>query len=182
MKNGPNVRNRLRLPHPVKTDLRICVICPPDSKPAEAAKRAGAAVIGEEEVFEQIKAGKVEFDRCLCHTDSLAKLTKSGVARILGPRGLMPSAKTGTVMREVGPTVRDMVSGSEYREKMGVVRMAIGQLGFTPEELQTNIRAFMELLKKDLALLSGRINKEIHEVVRTLLCGPEPPAAWNRLY
>ncbi|TVY83727.1 50S ribosomal protein L1, partial [Lachnellula suecica] len=93
LKNGPVVRNRLRLPHPVKTDIRVCVICPPDSKYAEAAKAAGAVFVGEEDVFEAVKAGKIEFDRCLCQTDSLAKLNKSGIARILGPRGLMPSSK-----------------------------------------------------------------------------------------
>src|SRR5258707_15851578 len=72
LKNGPVIRNRLRLPHPVKTDLRICVICPPDSKYAETARAAGAALVGEEEIFEAVKDGRIEFDRMLCQTDSLA--------------------------------------------------------------------------------------------------------------
>lgn len=165
LKNGPVIRNRLRLPHPVKTDVRICVICPPDSRHAEEARKAGATLVGEDEIFEAVKAGKIEFDRCLCQTDSLAKLNKAGVARILGPKGLMPSAKYSTVIRDVGQTVRDMVGGSEYRERMGVVRMAVGQLGFSPEQMQTNIKAFVEHMKKDIASLSDRINKEIHEVV-----------------
>jgi large subunit ribosomal protein L1 len=166
LKNGPVVRNRLRLPHPVKTDIRICVICPPGSKAAEEARAAGAVLIGEDEIFNQVKEGIVEFDRCICHTDSLQKLNKAGLGRILGPRGLMPSAKTGTVVNNIGATVRNMVGGSEYRERMGVIRMAVGQLGFTPEEMQRNTRAFMDTLKKDIAQLSDRINKEIHEVVR----------------
>src|SRR3982074_3822984 len=82
LKNGPVVRNRLRLPHPVKTDIRICVICPPDSKYAEAARAAGATLVGEDEIFEAIKAGKIEFDRCLCQTDSLLKMNKAGLGRI----------------------------------------------------------------------------------------------------
>ncbi|EUC46166.1 hypothetical protein COCMIDRAFT_36126 [Bipolaris oryzae ATCC 44560] len=165
LKNGPVVRNRLRLPHPVKTDIRICVIAAPDSKAAAEARAAGAALVGEDEIFNQIKEGIVEFDRCICHIDSLQKMNKAGLGRVLGPKGLMPSTKTGTVVTQVGTSVRNMVGGSEYRERLGVVRMAIGQLGFTPDEMQRNIKAFMEALKKDMAQLSDRIGKEVHEVV-----------------
>jgi large subunit ribosomal protein L1 len=84
----------------------------------------------------------------------------------------MPSAKTGTVVKDVGQTVRDMVGGSEYRERMGVVRMAIGQLGFTPEEMQRNIKAFIDRVKKDMAALSDVISKDIHEVVLSSTHGP----------
>ncbi|KAF2718944.1 ribosomal protein L1 [Polychaeton citri CBS 116435] len=172
LKNGPVVRNRLRLPHPVATDLRIAVICPPDSVHAKAARAAGATLVGEENVFDAVKAGTIDFDRCICQSDSLPKLAKAGVARILGPRGLMPSAKTGTVVKDVSASVKDMVGASEYRERLGVVRMAVGQLGFTPEEMQRNIRAFIEQVKKDTAALSDRINKEIHEVVLSSSNGP----------
>ncbi|KAJ9664444.1 hypothetical protein H2201_005192 [Coniosporium apollinis] len=165
LKNGPVVRNRLRLPHPVKTDLRICVICPPDSAAADAARKAGASLVGEDNVFEAVKEGKVDFDRCICHVDSLQKLNKAGLGRILGPKGLMPSAKMGTVVKDVATTVRDMVGGAEYRERMGVVRMAIGQLGFSPEEMQRNIKAFVGEVRKDIAQLSDRIAKDVHEVV-----------------
>ncbi|KAI6878025.1 acetoacetate-CoA ligase [Hortaea werneckii] len=172
LKNGPVVRNRLRLPHPVKTDLRICVIAPPDSQAARAAQAEGASLVGEENVFDAVKEGRIDFDRCICHQDSLTKLQKSGVARILGPRGLMPSAKTGTVVKDVRASVREMVGASEYRERMGVVRMSVGQLGFTPEEMQRNIRAFVEGVKRDIAGLSDRISKEIHEVVLSSTNGP----------
>jgi large subunit ribosomal protein L1 len=155
----------MRLPHPVKTDIRICVICPPDSKYAEAARAAGAFLVGEEEIFEAVKEGRIEFDRCICQNDSLAKMNKAGLGRVLGPRGLMPSAKTGTVVRDPASVVKELVGGSEYRERMGVVRLAIGQLGFTPEELQRNIKAFMDAVKKDMAQLSDKISKEVAEVV-----------------
>jgi large subunit ribosomal protein L1 len=92
-------------------------------------------------------------------------MNKAGLGRLLGPKGLMPSTKTGTVVTNVGITVRNMVGGSEYRERLGVIRMAIGQLGFTPEEMQRNVKSFMDTIKKEMAQMSDRINKEIHEVV-----------------
>jgi large subunit ribosomal protein L1 len=160
------------LPHPVITDLRICVICPPDSKHAETARAAGAALVGEDDVFDAIKDGKIEFDRCICQTDSLAKMNKAGLGKILGPRQLMPSAKTGTVVKNVGAAVSELVSGAEYRERLGVVRMAIGQLGFTPEQLQRNIKVFVEAVKKDMAQIRDKINKELAEVVLSSTHGP----------
>lgn len=165
LKNGPVVRNRLRLPHSVKTDLRICVIAPADSKAGQEARAAGATLVGEEEIFKQVLEGVIEFDRCICHIDSLPKLNKAGLGRVLGPKGLMPSTKTGTVVANIGPTVRNMVGGSEYRERMGVIRMAVGQLGFTPAEMQENVKSVMDALKKDIAQLQDRVSKEIHEVV-----------------
>ncbi|KAL8757508.1 MAG: hypothetical protein Q9184_004188 [Pyrenodesmia sp. 2 TL-2023] len=165
IKNGPTVRNRLRLPYAVDTSIRICVICPPESEHAEAAKEAGASVVGEDNVFDAIKDGRIEFDRCICHQDSVAKMNKAGLGRFLGPRGLMPSAKFGTIVKDVKSSVKGLVGGSEYRERNGVLRMAIGQLGFTPEQLQANIKTFMTEIKKDIGALSDRVNKDIHEVV-----------------
>lgn len=177
LKNGPTVRNRLRLPHPVNTSLRIAVICPPDSSAAASAKKAGATLVGEDTIFDAVKEGRVEFDRCICHPDSTQKMQKAGLGKILGPRGLMPSTKLGTVVKDVAGTVRNMAGGSEYREKLGVVRMAIGQLGFTPEEMQKNVKTFMEEIKRDLGALSDRINKEIHEVVGFLSFCPSFPSS-----
>jgi large subunit ribosomal protein L1 len=156
----------MRLPYPVDTSLRICVICPPDSPAAKSAMAAGASLVGEETIFEAVKEGRIEFDRCICHTDSQQKLAKANLGRILGPKGLMPSPKTGTVVRDIASAVKGMMGGSEYRERQGVVRLAIGQLGFSPEEMQQNVKAFMSSLKKDLALLSEKVAKDIHEVVR----------------
>ncbi|KAL9041829.1 MAG: hypothetical protein Q9214_003973, partial [Letrouitia sp. 1 TL-2023] len=157
LKNGPVVRNRLRLPHAVNSALRICVICAPDSPAAAAAAKAGAALIGEDNVFEAVKEGKIEFDRCICHQDSSQTLNKSGVGRILGPRGLMPSPKYGTVVKDIGSTISQIVGTSEYRERQGVIRMAVGQLAFTPEQLSENIKAFMGAIKGDLTRLSDAL-------------------------
>lgn len=155
----------MRLPYAVSTSQNIAVICPPDSEAAEAANQAGATIVGEDIILDAIKEGRIEFNQLLCHQDSAQKLNKAGVGRILGPKGLMPSQKTGTIVRNVAATIKGMVGGTEYREKMGVVRLAIGQLGFTPEQMQANIRAFMANLKKDMDLLSDKISKEVHEVV-----------------
>ena len=175
LRNGPVVRNRIRLPHPVKTDFGVCVICPPDSKYAAEARAAGAVLVGEEEVFDAVKEGKIIFERCLCQTDSLAKLNKSGIARILGPKSLMPNNKTGTIVADPAKAMKEMIGASEYRERQGVVRMAVGQLGFTPEQMSRNLKSFIESVKKDMSRLSDKISKNISEVVLSSTHGPGLP-------
>lgn len=155
----------MRLPHSVKTDIKIAVICPPDSPAAKQAREAGAAIVGEDEVFELVKNGKIDFDRCIAHPTSLPKVMQAGMPRILGPRGLMPSAKLGTVVDNVGEAVKNMLGGSTYRERQGVVRMAVGQLAFTPEMLRDNVKAFVDQIRKDAVVLSDQIVKEVYEVV-----------------
>lgn len=164
-KDGPVIRNQLRLPNAVQTDTRVCVICPPGSRTAKEAKEAGAILVGEEEVFEAVKAGNIDFDRCICHTSSLTKLNQAGLGRFLGPKGLMPSVKLGTVVDNVSVSVSNMRGGLIYRERDGVVRIPVGQLRFTPDELRTNIRTFIAQVKKDASGLSDQISKEIAEVV-----------------
>ncbi|KAJ5304250.1 uncharacterized protein N7443_003910 [Penicillium atrosanguineum] len=164
-KDGPVIRNMIRFPHAVQTESRICVICPPGSKQAKDAIAAGAVLVGEDEVFEAIKAGKIEFDRCLAHPDSLPALNKAALGRVLGPRGLMPSVKTGTVVEDVASRVEDLRGGTVYRERDAVIRLPIGQLGFSPDQLRDNLRTTIESIKKDAAGLNDRINKEIYEVV-----------------
>ncbi len=164
-KSGPVIRSQMRLPHSVKTDIKICVICPPDSPAATQAKAAGAVLVGEDEVFEVIKSGKFDFDRCIALPASLPKMNQAGLGRILGPRGLMPSAKLGTVVENVGSAMRNMLGGSMYSERQGVVRMAVGQLGFTPEQLRDNLKAFVGQITKDAQALSDQVTKQVHEVV-----------------
>ncbi|KAJ5099616.1 hypothetical protein N7532_006617 [Penicillium argentinense] len=171
-KDGPVIRNMIRFPHAVQTESRICVICPPDSKQAKDALAAGAVLVGEEEVFEAVKAGIIEFDRCLAHPDSVPALNKAGLGRILGPRGLMPSAKAGTVVEDVASRVEDLRGGTVYRERDAVIRLPIGQLGFSPEQLRDNLRTTIEQIKKDASGLNDRINKEIYEVVLSSSNGP----------
>lgn len=170
-RDGPVIRNMIRFPHAVQTESRICVICPPGSKQAKDALAAGAVLVGEDEVFEAVKAGKIEFDRCLAHPDSLPALNKAALGRILGPRGLMPSVKTGTVVDDVASRVEMLRGGTVYRERDAVIRLPIGQLGFSPEQLRDNLRTTIDQIKKDASGLNDRVNKEIYEVVR----GVNPP-------
>ncbi|KAJ5689325.1 hypothetical protein N7462_003717 [Penicillium macrosclerotiorum] len=149
-KDGPVIRNMIRFPHAVQTESRICVICPPESKQAKEALAAGAVLVGEDEVFEAVKAGKIEFDRCLAHPDSLPALNKAALGRVLGPRGLMPSVKTGTVVEDVAARVEMLRGGTTYRER---------------DALRDNLRTTIEQIKKDASGLNDRINKEIYEVV-----------------
>lgn len=175
LKNGPVVKNRLRLPHPVRTDIRVAVICPADSKHAEKALASGASLVGEAEIIEAVQEGRIEFDRLICQTDSLTKLQKAGVARILGPRGLMPSLKLGTVVKDPASMLRDMMSGAEYKERLGTVRMAIGQLGFTPEQMQKNIKTLIDAVKKDMGRVGEKSPKEIAEIILSSTNGPGIP-------
>ncbi|KAJ5270247.1 hypothetical protein N7505_006005 [Penicillium chrysogenum] len=136
------------------------------------ALAAGAVLVGEDEVFDAVKAGTIEFDRCLAHPDSLPALNKAALGRILGPRGLMPSAKTGTVVEDVASRVQDLRGGTVYRERDAVIRLPVGQLGFSPEQLRDNMRVTLDQIKKDASALTDRVNKEIYEVVLSSTNGP----------
>lgn len=158
------LRSQLRLPNPVQDAARVCVICPPGTRAESAAKAAHAEIVGEDDVLESIKAGNINFDACIAHSSSLEKMNKAGVGRVLGPKGLMPSTRMGTVVENVAMAVRNTRTGSFYRERAGVVRMAVGQLKFSPEELRSNVRTFIAQLKKDAAGLE-QASKNIAEIV-----------------
>jgi large subunit ribosomal protein L1 len=128
--------------------------------------------VGTDDVFEAVRQGRIEFDRCIAHEDCMAELQRAGVARILGPRRLMPSVKDKTVTRDVAGAVRDLTAASEYRERYGVVRLAVGKLGFTPEQVRDNVKAFTDSVKRDIGALSDQIGKDIAEVVLSSTRGP----------
>jgi len=107
----------------------------------------------------------MDFDRVIAVPESLAKMGKEGIPRILGPKGLMPNLKMGSVVTNPGPAVRGLMGGSTYRERQGVVRMAVGRLSFSPEMLRDNVKAYVSAVKKDAASLSDQIAKEVYEVV-----------------
>ena len=165
LRDAPIIRGQIKLPHSVKTDVKVCVICPPDSKQAQQARDAGAFMVGEDEVFALVKSGKIPFDRCIAVPASVPNIGKAGIARILGPRGLMPSNKLGTVTENVANSVKLMLGGNVYKENNGVVRMAVGRLNYSPEQLRDNVRAFLEKLKLDAAGLSETSPKSVLEVV-----------------
>ncbi|PYI22928.1 ribosomal protein L1 [Aspergillus violaceofuscus CBS 115571] len=171
-RDGPVIRNMLRLPHSISTESRIAVICPPGSKQEKEARDAGAVLVGEQEVFDAVKGGNIPFDRCIAHPDSLEALSRAGLGRFLGPRGLMPSAKMGTVVEDVASRVEMLRGGTTYRERAAVIRLPIGQLGFSPEQLRDNMRIALEQIKKDAVAMNDRIVKEIYEVVLSSTNGP----------
>lgn len=166
------VRNRIRLPHPVKTDTRIAVICPEDSHLATEARNAGAVAAGQESLFDSIREGKIDFNRLICHTDSETALKKANLGKILGPKGLMPSLKTKTITSNVKTLMREMIGADEYRERSGVVRLAVGQLGFSPDMLADNVKAFMRQVKADITALEDQVDKQVEEVVISSTNGP----------
>ncbi|KAJ4288236.1 hypothetical protein N0V88_007426 [Collariella sp. IMI 366227] len=171
-KSGPVIRNRIRLPFPVKTDTRIGVICPEDSPLMQEARQLGAVAVGQESLFESIRQGNLPFNRLICHTDSVDALKKANLGKMLGPKGLMPSPKTKTITSDLKATVQDLIGADEYRERNGVIRLAVGQLGFTPQMLSDNFKAFMQLLKHDIANFDENHPKSLDEVVLSSTNGP----------
>ena len=172
LKGGAVVRNRIRLPHPVGSDTRIGVVCPEDSELANEARALGAVAVGEETLFEQIRAGNIPFNKLICYEGSEAALKKAALGKILGPKGLMPNLKTRTITKDVLEMMREIAGASEYRERNAVVRLAIAQLGFTPEMVSDNVKAFMSLLRSDLAGIEGKTPKTVDEVVLSATHSP----------
>lgn len=166
MKSGPVIRTRIALPYTVRSDRRIGVICKENSALAIQARAAGAVAVGEESLFEIIRSGSISFTSMICDQGSADKLAKAkDLHRILGPKGLMPSVKTKTITSNVLALLREMAGADNYREKDGVVRIAIGQLGFTPDMLAANVKAFVQQVKDECTKLEEQGVKEVHEVV-----------------
>lgn len=171
-RSGPVIRNRVRLPFAVKRDTRIGVICPDDSPLAAEALEFGAVVAGQESVFEAIRQGNIPFNKLLCHVESQDALKQANLGRILGPKGLMPSPKTRTITRDIKTSIEELIGAEEYKERSGVVRLAIGQLGFTPQMLSANIKTLMALLKEDIINADDNHPKALDEVVLSTTNGP----------
>ena len=140
------VRGVVALPSGTGRDVRVAVIAK-DAK-AEEAKAAGAEVVGAEDLVERIQGGFMDFDRVIATPDMMALVGRLG--KVLGPRGLMPNPRVGTVTPNVGQAVKDAKGGSiEFRvEKAGIVHAGIGKASFTDEALLANVKAIVEALNK----------------------------------
>ena len=139
-----NIRTTVTLPHGTGKSVRVAAFVPIDD--ADAAKKAGADIVGEEEITKQLDKELLNFDVLVSTPQLMPKLGK--YARLLGPRGLMPNPKSGTVATNVAKAVKDAKGGKvEYRvDKQSIVHLGIGKVSFGAEKLQDNARAFFESL------------------------------------
>jgi large subunit ribosomal protein L1 len=136
------VRGSIVLPHGIGKQLRVAVFA--KGAQAEAAKAAGADVVGEEELAQKIMGGWMDFDACIASPDMMKVVSPLG--RVLGPRGLMPSPRAGTVTPDVAKTVAEYKAGKvEFRnDKAGNVHAPVGKLSFEAEKLAENVQAFVD--------------------------------------
>jgi large subunit ribosomal protein L1 len=140
------VRGVVNLPSGTGRDVRVAVFAK-DAKAAEATA-AGAEHVGAEDLYEKIAGGFMDFDRVIASPDMMALVGRLG--KVLGPRGLMPNPKVGTVTPNVGQAVKDAKGGAvEFRvEKAGIVHAGIGKASFTDEALIINVKALIEALNR----------------------------------
>jgi len=145
-KTDQSVRGSVVLPSGTGKSVRVAVFAQGDR--AEAAKAAGADIVGFEDLAETIKGGKIEFDVVVASPDAMRVVGQLG--QILGPRGLMPNPKVGTVTPDVAAAVKNAKAGQvQFRaDKSGVVQCTIGRASFSPEQLRDNLAALIEALNR----------------------------------
>lgn len=145
-KSDQNVRGATVLPHGTGRDVRVAVFT--QGANAEAAKAAGAELVGMDDLAEKIKAGEMNFDVVIASPDAMRVVGMLG--QILGPRGLMPNPKTGTVTPNVAEAVKNAKAGQvRYRnDKNGIIHTTLGKVDFTPVQLKENLEALISALKK----------------------------------
>ena len=144
-KADQNIRGMLSLPNGTGKKVRVAVFT---INSQDEAKKAGADVIGGEELIDKVANGFLDFDRVIATPDMMPKMSK--VARVLGPKGLMPNPKLGTVTNNVAEAVASVKAGQiEYRaEKNGIIHAGIGKMSFATDKLVENANALIEQLKK----------------------------------
>ncbi len=140
------VRGMVSMPHGTGKSVKVAVFARGDK--AEAAKKAGADYVGAEDLAEKINGGLTDFDRCIASPDMMAVVGKLG--KVLGPKGLMPNPKLGTVTPNVADAVKAAKSGQvEFRlDKAAIVHAGVGKASFTEEQLAANIKAFIDAVTK----------------------------------
>ena len=145
-KSDQVVRGATTLPHGTGKSVRVAVFAQGES--ADAATEAGADLVGFEDLGEQVKAGKLDFDVVIATPDAMRIVGQLG--KILGPRGLMPNPKTGTVTPDVATAVANAKAGQvQFRtDKAGIVHGSVGKVGFEPDAIRENIEALLADLKK----------------------------------
>ena len=145
-KSDQTVRGSVVLPAGTGKKVRVAVFAQGDK--AQAAKAAGAELVGMDDLAETIKGGSIEFDVVIAAPDAMRVV--GGLGQILGPRGLMPNPKVGTVTPDVAAAVKNAKGGQvQFRaDKTGIVQCTIGRASFTPEQLRDNLGALLDALNK----------------------------------
>ncbi len=155
------VRGVVSLPAGLGKDVKVAVICK-EERVAEATA-AGADIAGSTNIIDDIKAGKIDFDVCIATPDMMGMVGQ--VARVLGPKGLMPNPKLGTVTADIATAIKNAKSGQvEYRvEKAGIIHAGLGKISFNEEDLLKNVEAFVSsVVKAKPAGAKGAYLKRIH--------------------
>ena len=162
------VRGVVNLPNGTGKTVRVAVFAR-DAK-ADEARAAGADVVGAEDLVQQVQEGNLNFDRVIATPDMMALVGRLG--KVLGPRGLMPNPRVGTVTPNVGQAVKDAKGGAiEFRvEKAGIVHAGIGKVSFTEEALLANVRALVDALNK--AKPSGAKGTYVKRIALSSTMGP----------
>ncbi|WP_443747383.1 50S ribosomal protein L1 [Asticcacaulis solisilvae] len=162
------VRGVVNLPSGTGKDVRVAVFA--KDKKAEEALAAGAEVVGAEDLVEKIQGGFMDFDRVIASPDMMALVGRLG--KVLGPRGLMPNPKVGTVTPNVAQAVKDAKGGAvEFRvEKAGIVHVGVGKASFTTEALEINVKALVDALVK--ARPSGAKGLYVKKISLSSTMGP----------
>ena len=162
------VRGVVNLPSGTGRDVRVAVFAK-DAKAAEATA-AGAEHVGAEDLFEKINGGFTDFDRVIATPDMMGLVGRLG--KVLGPRGLMPNPKVGTVTPNVGQAVKDAKGGAvEFRvEKTGIIHAGIGKASFTQDAIEANVKAMVDALVK--AKPSGAKGSYVKRISLSSTMGP----------
>jgi large subunit ribosomal protein L1 len=163
-----NVRGIVQLPHGTGKALRVAVFAKGDK--AKIAKDAGADIVGAEDLAEKVTAGQIDFDRVIAAPDMMAVVGRLG--KVLGPRGLMPNPKLGTVTNDIAEAVKAAKGGQiEFRaEKAGLVHAGVGKASFSKEALIENLKAFVGAVAK--AKPSGAKGSYIKKISLSSTMGP----------
>jgi len=140
------VRGVTTLPHGTGKEVKVLVLCTPDKE--EEAKNAGADLVGLDEYVEKIQGGWVDFDVIITMPSAMGKVGKLG--RVLGPRGLMPNPKAGTVTMEIGKAVEEVKKGKiDFKvDKFGIIHTRVGKVSFTPEQIADNVKELAQTIMK----------------------------------
>ena len=162
------VRGVVNLPNGTGRTLRVGVFA--RGAKADEAKAAGADVVGAEDLVEKVNAGQIDFDRCIATPDMMGLVGRLG--KVLGPRGMMPNPRVGTVTMDVAGAVKGAKGGAvEFRvEKAGIVQAGVGKASFSAEKLAENVRAFVDAVNK--AKPQGAKGTYINRVSLSSTMGP----------